>query len=80
MAHKHLSLHDHFFRSAMAEPKVIKEFFQEYLPPEIKKITDWQLLPLENNLRNLLVASAVNLSAGNTQPHMWQMCCDNMLI
>lgn len=27
--HKHLSLHDHFFRSAMAEPKVIQEFFQK---------------------------------------------------
>jgi len=49
MAHKHLSLHDHFFRSAMAEPKVIREFFQKYLPPEIKKITDWDSIQLEKD-------------------------------
>lgn len=49
MAHKHLSLHDHFFRSAMAEPKVIQEFFQEYLPTEIKKIIDWDSIQLQKD-------------------------------
>ena len=49
MSHKHLSLHDHFFRSAMTEPKVIQEFFQRYLPVDIKKITDWESIKLEKD-------------------------------
>jgi len=47
MAHKHLSSHDHFFRAAMAEPKVVKEFFQAHLPAKIQKIISWDSIQLQ---------------------------------
>ena len=37
---KHISPHDRFFRSIMAKPKVIKEFFINYLPERIRSQID----------------------------------------
>lgn len=40
MRNNHLSPHDRFFRSAMANSKVAKEFFEQYLPNRIKAVLD----------------------------------------
>lgn len=47
MAHKHLSPHDHFFRAAMAEPRVVKDFFQAHLPTKIQEIISWNSIQLQ---------------------------------
>ena len=41
MAHKHLTSHDRFFRSSMADLKTAKEFFHQHLPATIKDIIDF---------------------------------------
>jgi len=47
MAHKHISSHDHFFRAAMAEPKVVNDFFQAHLPTKIQEIISWNSIQLK---------------------------------
>ena len=44
MPKKHLSPHDRFVRLMMTDPKVIREFFEENLPADIKAIADLNTL------------------------------------
>lgn len=46
MTKKNLSPHDRFARSAMSNPKVAEEFFQQNLPESIQKIIDFSSLQL----------------------------------
>ena len=46
---KHLSPHDRVLRSTMAQPQVIKEFFSNYLPANIKKEIDLDSIQLQKD-------------------------------
>ena len=41
--------HDKFFQKALSNPIVAREFFEEYLPPEIKALFSPTTLTLEND-------------------------------
>ncbi|CAL7960522.1 transposase [Gammaproteobacteria bacterium] len=41
MANSHLTPHDRFFRSMMTDPKVIREFFEQNLPANIKSVVNF---------------------------------------
>jgi len=41
MTQNHPALHDHFFRKMMTNPKVIREFFEQNLPSNIKSVIDF---------------------------------------
>lgn len=49
MANNKLSQHDRFTRSAMSNPKVAEEFFQQNLPEHIKKVIDFSSLRLQKD-------------------------------
>lgn len=44
-----LSPHDRFFRSAMANPKVAREFFEQYLPLNIKSVLNFDAIKLKKD-------------------------------
>jgi predicted transposase/invertase (TIGR01784 family) len=46
---KHLSPHDRVLRSTMSQPQVIKEFFNNYLPVNIKKEIDIDSIQLQKD-------------------------------
>jgi predicted transposase/invertase (TIGR01784 family) len=46
---KHLSPHDRIVRSTMSQPQVIKEFFSNYLPANIKKEIDIDSIQLQKD-------------------------------
>lgn len=41
--------HDHFFKSMMLTPKVIKEFFEHHLPAHIKSIINFATIKPEKD-------------------------------
>jgi predicted transposase/invertase (TIGR01784 family) len=41
--------HDHYFKSMMVKPKIIKEFFQQYLPVEIKNLLNFATIKHQNS-------------------------------
>ena len=41
MSNSHISPHDRFFRAMMSEPKVIREFFEQNLPTNIKSVINF---------------------------------------
>ena len=47
MSNSHLTPHDRFFRTMMADPKIIKEFFAQNLPENIKSIMDFATIQLQ---------------------------------
>lgn len=47
MSKKHLTPHDKFFRSAMSNIKVAREFFEQNLPEDIKSIIDFSTIELQ---------------------------------
>lgn len=61
MTNEHLTPHDRFFRSLMANQKVAREFFETHLPVNIKNIVDLSKLQLQHdsyigdNLREKIV-------------------------
>lgn len=70
----HLSPHDRFFRSAMANSKVAQEFFTIHLPDKIKNIVDFNSIQLQKdsfindnlkqNVTDLLFSAKFNLTTG----------------
>ena len=41
--------HDHYFKIMMSNPKIIKEFFERYLPANIKKALNLTTIKHQNN-------------------------------
>jgi predicted transposase/invertase (TIGR01784 family) len=46
-SNNHLNPHDRFFRAMMHEPKVIREFFEQNLPSNIKAVIDFSTIQLQ---------------------------------
>ena len=49
MSNSHLTPHDRFFRTMMANPKIIGEFFEQNLPKNIKSVIDFATIQLQKN-------------------------------
>jgi len=47
MTNSPLNPHDRFFRTMMTEPKVIREFFEQNLPSNIKSVIDYATIQLQ---------------------------------
>ncbi len=47
MTNKHVTPHDTCFRSAMSNPKVAQEFFEQHLPANIKAVVDFATITLK---------------------------------
>ena len=74
---KHLSPHDRILRSTMAKPQVIKEFFNGYLPAEIKKHIDINSIQLQkesfinDKLRMQITDLLYTAKFGNEQGYLY---------
>jgi predicted transposase/invertase (TIGR01784 family) len=47
MANSYLTPHDRFFRSMMTDPKVIREFFEQHLPANIRTVINFDSIQHE---------------------------------
>lgn len=74
MTNNYLTPHDRFFRSAMANPRVAREFFEHNLPDNIKKIINFKKLEIKKEsfiddklklqITDLLFATEFNCHSG----------------